>query len=613
MVFWDTEVFKVRFLPAILILRRGSTMAYYLDFKCDVPDTEKPRLTGMIGGPEGAGRTYIVDTPLASGGRGLTYRGHCVETGQQVVAKAPKLGREFPVQQVKVRMKELYDEALAEITIDIRRLREVRSVAHALDACAYWIQDLYQPALIGIFEFVDGRPLHEYLRQRFPDRIPPVDEGGSQGFLGITDYEAWWDLAHDLATCLRDVHRRRIVHSDLWPPNILIQRPDDSTRLIDFGAAWDLHEMPHRLGAPGKAHRYMAPERRTEQAWRTPVDIYSYGMVLLYLALGVPPDAFDDPIEDNDELKRTLFSLFRELNPQLLEAERGVVDIIHRCLRFQQSSRAATMQEVIFDLELFAPQKVYEQAAKNDAVPVLRDCIAQIQHKLDSIAGADHLFLGFVQDDISDIAERIEQCTTRLYEVTGDRERLLHGLFRCLQELQQGDMFAAVTLPALWSSQGIGMNGRYLTLNVRAAQRGVWVKRVFVVTSRELRQQRVRETLAVQQSAFEEILSGGLSAVDSKLDSPGCFIGYTVVSEEERERMILHARNSILIRRRGQYTRVALDYQMDGDHLQRVSRLTGIRFWNAESDDRLDWYQSEMEEYLCRARHIARLDLGRQA
>ena len=588
-------------------------MSYYLDFKPNGSEANKPRLNGMIGGPDGACRTYVVDAPLAAGGRGLTYHGHCVETGRPVVIKAPKLGRDFPVQKVRARLRELYDEALAEITIDIRRLQEVPCVAHALDACAFWIQELCQPALIGVFEYVDGWPLHEYVRKRFPDRVPKDGESDPQAFLGVTEYDDWWHMAYELAACLRDVHRRRVVHSDLWPPNILIQRSDSSTRLIDFGAAWDLHEMPHRFGQTGKAHRYMAPERRTEQAWRAPVDIYSYGMVLLYLALGVPPERFDHPIQDNDELKQVLMSLFRDRNPNLIEAERGVVDIIHRCIRFQPSSRAATMQDVLFDLELFSPETSRERHKVAEPVDALRERVAQLQVKLDAVGEADHLFLGLINDDVDDIAEKLDQCTTRLYEITGDRERLLHGLFRCLQDLRQDDLYAVVTIPALWTTEGIGMDGRYLTMNIRAAHRGVWVKRVFVVTARELRTERVREMLRVQNAALCQILQGGLAAVDNRLESPGCFIGVAVVSDDEKERMVLLAKNCILVRRGGQYTRVALDYQLEGDHLQRVSRLTGIRFWNAATDDRLDWYQSEMEEYFNLAKPLAALDLGPKA
>jgi hypothetical protein len=90
--------------------------------------------------------------------------------------------------------------------------------------------------------------------------------------------------ACQLAVAVRALHRRSILHLDLKPPNVLVDR--GRVVVLDFGLAVDIAQPP----APRRDDRisgtpaYMSPEQAAGQAPTMASDWYSFG-VMLYEAL----------------------------------------------------------------------------------------------------------------------------------------------------------------------------------------------------------------------------------------------------------------------------------------------------------------------------------------
>ncbi len=101
-------------------------------------------------------------------------------------------------------------------------------------------------------------------------------------------------IAHALATVLDYIHTQGVIHRDVTPSNILIDRDTGRTALIDFGVARELGTttstlMPATVGTPG----YMAPEQATAPQNATyHSDLFSMGVVLFEVLTGnLPWDA----------------------------------------------------------------------------------------------------------------------------------------------------------------------------------------------------------------------------------------------------------------------------------------------------------------------------------
>lgn len=171
-----------------------------------------------------------------------------------------------------------------------------------------------------VMEFVDGEPLDRWCQHRQ---------------LGLAQRLTLFD---SLCEAVAYAHRHLVIHCDLKPSNVLVDR-EGRVRLLDFGIARLQGRSP--LGSAGVTPGYASPE---QQAGRTPgvaSDLYSLGRLLRTLLqplrpLGGGRDAEVDAIlaracaEDPGERYGDVGSLQREL--QRLLAHRPVEALERRRL-----------------------------------------------------------------------------------------------------------------------------------------------------------------------------------------------------------------------------------------------------------------------------------------
>jgi serine/threonine protein kinase len=125
-------------------------------------------------------------------------------------------------------------------------------------------------------------------------------EGGSlrdlitQGALE-TDYAV--SIAMQLADALDHAHRQGLVHRDVKPNNVLINR-DGRPLLTDFGIAKALGESKGltRTGTAIGTPEYMAPEQIQGQQVDGRTDIYALGIVLYEMLVGWAPFSSTTPV-----------------------------------------------------------------------------------------------------------------------------------------------------------------------------------------------------------------------------------------------------------------------------------------------------------------------------
>src|SRR6516162_3816809 len=165
-------------------------------------------------------------------------------------------------------------------------------------------------------------------------------------------------LFREIATGLMHAHNRGVLHCDLKPANILLDA-DHRPRLADFGQARLEHEQAPALGtlfymAPEQADLHAIPDAR----W----DVYSLGVLLYRMLIGDLPYRTDAAVTELDRaqgLEQRLATYRRLLRDSprpkahhhVLDIDRGLVQIIDRCLALDPNKRFPNVQAVLSALD----------------------------------------------------------------------------------------------------------------------------------------------------------------------------------------------------------------------------------------------------------------------
>lgn len=203
-----------------------------------------------------------------------------------------------------------------------RFLREARTAAQ-----------LSHPHIVPIFRadeidgfafftmgFIDGENLAERLQQRGPLSMPDAVR-----------------LLRETAWALAYAHARGVVHRDVKPENIMVERGSSRAIVTDFGIARD--QLAASLTADGmvlgSAH-YMSPEQAAGDAVDGRSDLYSLGVVGFQILSGQRPfEAKEAATVMAHHVTRPAPSL-ASVMPQL---PHSLVSVIDRCLSKSPSDR----------------------------------------------------------------------------------------------------------------------------------------------------------------------------------------------------------------------------------------------------------------------------------
>ena len=199
---------------------------------------------------------YKLESKLGSGGMSTVY-----------LATDQRLGREVAIKILHREMSDQPDQIE-------RFTREARSVAM-----------LSHPNLVGVIDFGDddGHPyiVFEYVPgQTLKQRID------SQSQLNLDEATAY---AIEIGRGLACAHAARLIHRDVKPQNVLIDR-DGRAKITDFGIARSLES--HGLTATGRVlgtTDYVSPEQAMGKDVDPRSDIYSLGIVLFEMLTGDVP------------------------------------------------------------------------------------------------------------------------------------------------------------------------------------------------------------------------------------------------------------------------------------------------------------------------------------
>jgi tetratricopeptide (TPR) repeat protein len=192
---------------------------------------------------------------IGRGGMGSVYRGRDRQAERDVAIKLLHIS-DAPDSQRVMR------EATAAAKVRHDHLVPLLSLGHTPDGTTYLVMPL-----------IEGPSLRQELQAR---RLLPAVEAAK--------------LTRDLADGLAALHAAGIVHRDVKPANILLDRADGRAKLTDFGLAATIDRTTTIAGSLGGTPEYMAPERFEAQATPQPSnDVFSLGATLYEMLTGTPP------------------------------------------------------------------------------------------------------------------------------------------------------------------------------------------------------------------------------------------------------------------------------------------------------------------------------------
>lgn len=207
-----------------------------------------------------------IETSLGRGGMGTVYLGRQISLDREVA--------------VKVLAGELADDPLFLERLE-REARVMARLRHPNIVAVHDFQRTDDGAAI-VMEFVEGGTLREKLRLH-PQGLPLAEA---------------LRILRQIAAGLEAAHASGVIHRDMKPENVLIDR-DGMARVTDFGLALPLHEGTTRLTLAGTTVGtvdYMAPEQLKGGDLDTRLDVYALGVIAYELLTGqTPRGSFDPP------------------------------------------------------------------------------------------------------------------------------------------------------------------------------------------------------------------------------------------------------------------------------------------------------------------------------
>ncbi|OIK13986.1 serine/threonine protein kinase [Bacillus sp. MUM 116] len=159
-----------------------------------------------------------------------------------------------------------------------------------------------------VMEYVDGQTLKQYIQGRSP---LPVEEA--------------IDIMKQLTSAITDAHQNHIIHRDIKPHNILIDR-SGNVKITDFGIAMALSatSITQTNSVLGSVH-YLSPEQARGGMANRKSDIYSLGIVMFELLTGRLPFSGESAVSIALKHLQSETPSLRRWNPNIPQSVENIV------------------------------------------------------------------------------------------------------------------------------------------------------------------------------------------------------------------------------------------------------------------------------------------------
>lgn len=247
---------------------------------------------------------YRLISQHGSGGMAVIYKAQDIALGRTVAVKI------------------LRPSLTADPTFIVRFQNEARSIANLSHPNIVTVHDVGSdgPTHYMVMEFVEGQDLKKIIR--------------AQGAMSV---DRALNYAIGVCAGIGFAHRAGLVHADIKPQNVLINK-DDIVKITDFGIAQALSDTQPQQRASvvwGSPH-YFAPEQAMGEKPTPAADVYAIGIVIFEMLTGRLPYVGTNQQElAMAHIKERIPSV-TELNPSVPE---GLAKIVQKVMSKEPNSR----------------------------------------------------------------------------------------------------------------------------------------------------------------------------------------------------------------------------------------------------------------------------------
>ena len=303
-----------------------------------------------------------------------------------VLAREPLLNR---LVAVKVPRSQLASDTVARARFE----REAQSSAgiHHPNVIAIHRIGRFGEVPYIVMEYIEGRTLADLIAGGGPINPPETRR-----------------ILAAVASALAAAHRKGIVHRDLRPDNVMIERSSNRVVLMDFGIAALLdteHPNSRRLTATGVQlgnPLYMSPEQRSGKPVSVQSDVYGLGFLGHELLTGRPPPP---PSLENMAVD-TKASSKRRYNDglnDLAHQDPALVKLIRRCLAITPSHRLRADEAAECLSQPVTRPTVHTDKGILSMIPGLNEFIFELRERKVARVGIAYVVCAFVFLQVVDL------------------------------------------------------------------------------------------------------------------------------------------------------------------------------------------------------------------
>lgn len=291
--------------------------------KSPQPAEAMPRNTVLNG-------KYLVGDVLGRGGFGITYIGFDLSLESRVAIKeyypsGAAMRREGESElywSSTYKFRSSREDAKNYFLKEARKMARVENIPSVVRVRETFLAN--ETAYI-VMDYVEGETLKARLRRE-----------------GAMTYTACYALLRPMMQDLCRIHRQGVIHRDISPDNIMIQR-DGSIKLLDLGAAKDLNKHSDEVSVPVGKNGYSPMEQYLNNGSIGPwTDVYALCATIYYACYGVRVPQSLERLEQ-DTLRFDLPT--REPIPPY------VVEALRKGLAVRAADRTQSVDELLDQLE----------------------------------------------------------------------------------------------------------------------------------------------------------------------------------------------------------------------------------------------------------------------